>query len=104
MRASWTRTANCTIPNSSVPVTAMRESYIKIMGDDIASLVYPVIGHGLRLKERISRGERPNILNEQAALKGLLGSATQSAPWGTDGAPITTSVAPGGRSGSFLGI
>jgi type VI secretion system protein ImpK len=74
------------------------------MRDDIASLVYPVIGHGLRLKERVTRGERPNILNEQAALKGLLGSATQSSPWGTDGAPITTSVAPGGRSTSFLGI
>src|SRR5262245_49610489 len=75
------------------------------MRDDIATLVYPVIGHGLRLKERISRGERPNILNEQAALKGLLGSATQSAPWGTDGAPIMMSQAGGGgRSSSFLGI
>ncbi len=74
------------------------------MRDDIANLVYPVISHGLRLKERITRGERPNIMNEQAALKGLLGSATQSSPWGTDGAPITTSIAPGGRGGSFLGI
>jgi type VI secretion system protein ImpK len=76
------------------------------MRDDIANLVYPVLTHGLRLKERLQRGERPNLSSEQAALKGLLGSATQSHPWGTDGAPVSVmqSIAPGQRGGSFLGI
>lgn len=71
------------------------------MRDEIASLVYPVLTHGLNLKARLARGERPNLLTEQAALKGLLGSATQAAPWGSDGAPIHMSTA--GR-GAFLGI
>ena len=77
------------------------------MRDDIANLVYPVFRHGLRLKERLRRGERPNLQTEQAALKGLLGSATQSHPWGSDGAPITqanASMAPGRGGGPFLGI
>ncbi len=71
------------------------------MRDDIANLVYPVISHGLALKARLARGERPSIQTEQAALKGLLGSATQASPWGTDGAPVHMSTA--GR-GAFLGI
>jgi type VI secretion system protein ImpK len=73
------------------------------MRDEIAILVYPVISHGLDLKSRIARGERPNIQTEQAALKGLLGSATQATPWGTDGAPILMSTG-GSRGGAFLGI
>lgn len=72
------------------------------MRDDIANLVYPVINHALALKARLARGERPNIQTEQAALKGLLGSATQASPWGTDGAPVHVSTS-GGRGG-FLGI
>jgi type VI secretion system protein ImpK len=76
------------------------------MRDDVANLVYPVLNHGLRLKERLSRGERPNLSAEQAALKGLLGSATQAHPWGSDGMPVasvTSSTAPA-RGGTFLGI
>ncbi len=68
------------------------------MRDDIANLVYPVLSHGLRLKERLARGDRPPLQVEQSALKGLLGSATQAHPWGSDGAA-------GGRGGGpFLGI
>jgi type VI secretion system protein ImpK len=76
------------------------------MREDIAKLVFPVLTHGLRLKEQLQRGERPNLASEQASLKGLLGSATQATPWGTDGAPVNVaqSVAPGQRGGSFLGI
>lgn len=74
------------------------------MRDDIANLVYPVISHGLALKDRLASGDRPNIQTEQAALKGLLGSATQSAPWGSDGAPVMASMAPGRAAGGFLGI
>jgi type VI protein secretion system component VasF len=73
------------------------------MRDDIADLVYPVVNHGLGLKSRLARGDRPNIQTEQAALKGLLGSATQATPWGSDGAPIHMSTA-GARGGAFLGI
>src|SRR5262249_30979099 len=72
------------------------------MRDEIANLVYPVISHGLNLKARLLRGDRPNIQTEQAVMKGLLGSATQAAPWGSDRAPIHMSTA--GRGGAFLGI
>jgi len=72
------------------------------MRDDIANLVYPVITHALALKERLARGDRPNIQAEQAALKGLLGTATQAAPWGSGGAPVQHSNA--GRRPGFLGI
>jgi type VI secretion system protein ImpK len=44
------------------------------MRDDIADVVHPVFMYGLRLKERLERGERPDLSAEQAALKGLLGS------------------------------
>ena len=76
------------------------------MCDDIANLVYPVLSHGLRLRERLLRGEQLNLQAEQAALKGLLGSATQAHPWGTDGAPIAAAMGSvaGGRAAPFLGI
>ena len=76
------------------------------MRDDIANLVYPVVSHGLRLKHRLAQGERPSLPAEQAALKGLLGSATQAHPWGSDGLPVmsaTSSTAPA-RGGTFIGI
>jgi type VI protein secretion system component VasF len=74
------------------------------MRDDIANLVYPVITHGLNLKARLAKGDRPNIMTEQAALKGLLGSATQAAPWGSDGSPVNLSTAGTGARTGFLGI
>jgi type IV/VI secretion system ImpK/VasF family protein len=48
------------------------------MREEIAYLVYPVLGHGLRLKERLSRGEALDFRAEQSTLKGLLGSETES--------------------------
>lgn len=72
------------------------------MRDDLAKLVYPVLMHGLNLKARLARGERPSLSAEQAALKGLLGSATQAPPWGSDVAFPHQSTA-GGR-GVFLGV
>jgi type IV/VI secretion system ImpK/VasF family protein len=74
------------------------------MRDDIANLVFPVITHGLNLKDRLKRGDQPNIMTEQAALKGLLGSATQAAPWGSDGSPVNLSTAGASARSSFLGI
>src|SRR5260370_13788017 len=71
------------------------------MRDDIANLVYPVLSHGLRLKDRLPRGDGPPLQVERSALKGLLGSATQAHPWGSDGAPIAAAMASaaGGRGG-----
>src|SRR5262245_31300857 len=38
------------------------------MRDEIASLVHPVINYGLSLKERLERGEQPDLDSEQAQL------------------------------------
>jgi type VI secretion system protein ImpK len=42
------------------------------MQEAIAHLVHPVLGYGLRLKERLDHNEEPTFEIEQAALKGLL--------------------------------
>jgi type VI secretion system protein ImpK len=50
--------------------------------EEIANLVYPVIDHTLRLKEQLERGEPGlDLDNEQAALKGLLGTEAASRRW-----------------------
>jgi type VI secretion system protein ImpK len=86
------------------------------MREEIANLVYPVINHGLWLKEQIERGgEVPDLDNEQAALKGLLGSESSARRWadfGGEGSSIETSLHggvrgaadPGRRGDGFLGI
>ena len=55
------------------------------MRDELARNVFPVLLHGLKLKERLNRGERPNFALEQSTLKGLLGSPHQPQPWGSGG-------------------
>jgi len=42
------------------------------MKEEIAKLVHPVITRGLRLKERLERGQAATLETEQAALTGLL--------------------------------
>ena len=42
------------------------------MKEEIANLVHPVFNYGLRLKERLARGEASDMETEQATLKGLL--------------------------------
>jgi type VI secretion system protein ImpK len=42
------------------------------MREEIANLVHPVFAYGLRLKERLERGESPDFDTEQSAIKGLL--------------------------------
>jgi type VI secretion system protein ImpK len=69
------------------------------MRDEIASLVYPVLEYGLKLKERLAKGERPNRANEQAALISLLGQAPRTQPWVGEADPNRSQ--DGGR---FLGI
>ncbi len=58
------------------------------MRQEIADIVYPVLNRGLRLKERLRRGERLNREAEQITLKGLLQSenvAMQKKAYGGDG-------------------
>jgi type VI secretion system protein ImpK len=68
--------------------------------DDFANQVYDILLHGLKLRDRIAAGDRPHLGSEQAKLKGMLGSASSPAPWGSEGNP-TESV---GTEREFLGI
>jgi type VI secretion system protein ImpK len=72
------------------------------MRDDLTGHVYPVLQHGLRLRARLDRGERPILAAEQAELKRLLGSPTQPAPWGM-GRDVAASIAISEPT-RFLGI
>jgi len=72
------------------------------MRDDLAGHVYPVLQHGLRLRARLDRGERPVLAAEQAELKRLLGSPSQPAPWGM-GRDVAASIAISEPS-RFLGV
>ncbi|WP_029629756.1 DotU family type IV/VI secretion system protein [Zavarzinella formosa] len=62
------------------------------MNDLLARQVYPVLLHGLKLRARLDRHERPNLVAEQAELKRLLGTSSQPSPWGT-GKDVMASVA-----------
>ena len=72
------------------------------MRDDLASQTFAVILHGLKLRDRVAAGERPPLGAEQARLKGLLGSADQPAPWGSDHDPNRSMAA--GTEREFLGL
>jgi type VI secretion system protein ImpK len=48
------------------------------MRDEIANLVHPVLIYGVDLKDRLDRGEDPNLESEQAQLKGLLLSESEA--------------------------
>jgi type VI secretion system protein ImpK len=48
------------------------------MKDEIANLVHPVLTYGVDLKDRLDRGEDPNLESEQAQLKGLLLSDSEA--------------------------
>jgi type VI secretion system protein ImpK len=83
------------------------------MRDDIANLVHPVFNYGLRLKERLARGEAADMDTEQATLKGLLlgeMEARRVADYGGDRAIDQSTMGgrtlnPSSRSSeSFLGI
>src|SRR5215471_18271230 len=55
------------------------------MQEDVANLVYPILTHGLRLKERLDKGEELRLEAEQATLKGMLLTETESRRWGDFG-------------------
>jgi type VI secretion system protein ImpK len=83
------------------------------MREEIANLVHPVLSYGLRLKERLERGESPDFDAEQSALKGLLLGELESrryADFGGEGQGHDPLVSARGGSATrrnpdqFLGI
>jgi type VI secretion system protein ImpK len=87
------------------------------MRDEIADLVHPVLMYGVDLKDRLDRGEDPNLESEQAQLKGLLLSESEARrhhDFGGEGDVAHSMVSivgatragdPGRRGGDqFLGI
>lgn len=48
------------------------------MREDIANVVYPVLTHGIRLKERLDTGDPPDFATAQKELLGLLQAAGPS--------------------------
>lgn len=75
------------------------------MQEAIANLVHPVFAYGLRLKERLGRGEAPTFEIEQAALKGLLLSDIEARRWADFGGDSEAGGEGRTRSSQqFLGI
>jgi type VI secretion system protein ImpK len=74
------------------------------MQEEIANLVHPILTYGLRLKERLDRGEAPLLEVEQAGLKGLLQSEIEARRWASYGGSERTDDQGDGRRGAFLGI
>jgi type VI secretion system protein ImpK len=66
------------------------------MREEIGNLVYPVLRHGLRLKEALERGEgnKHDLATEQSSLKGLLKTAAEAQRW-----PVFS-----GDGDQFLGV
>jgi type VI secretion system protein ImpK len=75
------------------------------MQEAIALLVHPVFGYGLRLKERLDRGDEPPLELEQAALKGLLLSDIEARRWPEFGGDADSQGGGRGRDAQpFLGV
>jgi hypothetical protein len=80
------------------------------MRDEIANLVYPVLDHGMGLKDRLERSLSPDFELEQMELKRLLGSegdARRLSDYGGESViGHSVGVPRGGQRGSdvFLGI
>ncbi len=51
------------------------------MHDDLSRLVHAVLRHGLRLKERLDRGDTPSLEGEQAELRRLLQGPPEAERW-----------------------
>ena len=71
------------------------------MREEIASLVFPVLTYGLRLKERLASSDPPDFRTAQKELQGLLLADSQAARWPDYGGE---SAGPGfGRGGEAAG-
>jgi len=77
------------------------------MREELASVVYPVLTYGVRLKERLEAGEDLNFDEEQAKLKRLLKSSGEAKRWPDFGGQGSTDELDMGRAGAasqfFLG-
>ena len=83
------------------------------MQDHIADLVHPVFHYGLALRDRLQRGEVPDLTVEQTALKGLLLTNIESRgepEFGADLVPMAQgfteapAASAAAAQGQFLGI
>jgi type VI protein secretion system component VasF len=73
------------------------------MRDEFTRQLYDVLLHGLKLRDRVAGGSRPELLTEQARLKSMLGSSQSPAPWG-GGSDPNRSISGSASGGDFLGI
>jgi type IV/VI secretion system ImpK/VasF family protein len=71
------------------------------MRDELAGPAFDIILHGLKLRDRVAAGDRPQLGAEQAKFKGWLGPANSPAPWGSAHDP-TQSIEM--RESEFLGM
>src|SRR5436309_16103908 len=76
------------------------------MDSDIASVVDRVVLCGLDLKERLERGDKPDIAVEQAQLRTLLRSESEARRWPDYGGdnPLGGTTIGGERPHAFQGI
>lgn len=82
------------------------------MREEIANIVHPVLHYGIRLKQRLERGESLDLPSEQAQIKGMLLGEMESRRWaeyGGEAPDVATMSRLGGGGGrrspdQFLGI
>lgn len=76
------------------------------MNDEVSQVVYSVIGHALRLRDRLDRGDTPSLEGEQAALRRLVEGPPGADRWpeyvGDDAVPQSEGVTRTGPP--YLGI
>jgi type VI secretion system protein ImpK len=68
------------------------------MREEIANLVYPVLSHGMSLKERLEFGHEPDLDREQAELKRLLGTEVDARRWSDYGGDYGPDNVPAGAA------
>jgi len=76
------------------------------MNPEISSVVDRVLLCGLDLKDRLEKGEKPDIAVEQAQLRSLLKSDSEARRWPDYGgdSPLGGTVIGGNRPHSFAGV
>jgi type VI secretion system protein ImpK len=70
------------------------------MREELANVVYPVFSYGLRLKERLDRGDELNLEEEQAGLRKLLKGQSEAMRWPEFGGQGVMDEADLGRAGA----
>jgi type VI protein secretion system component VasF len=73
------------------------------MRDDLATQAFPILVHGLNLRDKVKRGGKPALYPEQAVLKGFLGAGSQPVPWG-NGVDAALSAGINETKREFLGL